>query len=138
MYAVHGILNPHQTVIFSRSITARVAWTKPDPPLSWLWTLTDLAKSKSEIVAENALLRKPLIILRRRVLQPAWTKTDTMILGLLAKGTGTWEQDPFIVRPEEASPLVWSELDSSALLPLRNWCCTEVIIQNPQDACSLT
>jgi hypothetical protein len=86
MYAVHGILNPHQAVIFSRSITARVAWTKPDPPLSWLWTLTDLAKSKSELVAENALLRKPLIILRRRVLQPAWTKTDTMILGLLAKG----------------------------------------------------
>src|SRR5438270_9892267 len=36
-----------------------------------LGTLTDLARSKSELVAENALLRKPLIILRRQVKRPA-------------------------------------------------------------------
>jgi hypothetical protein len=41
-----------------------VAWTKPDTASLPLVTLTDLARSKTELVAENALLRKPCIILR--------------------------------------------------------------------------
>jgi putative transposase len=45
-----------------------------------LGTLTDLVRSKSELVAENALLRRQLIILRRQVKQPACTKTDRMLL----------------------------------------------------------
>jgi hypothetical protein len=42
-----------------------VAWTKPDTTSLLLGTLTDLARCKYKLVAENALLRKPLIILRR-------------------------------------------------------------------------
>ena len=41
-----------------------VAWTKPDTSSLLLGTLTDLSRSKSELVAENALLRQQLIILR--------------------------------------------------------------------------
>jgi hypothetical protein len=65
-----------------------------------LATLTDLARSKSELVAENALLRKPLIILRRRVKRPACTKSDRMLLVLLASMVRTWKQALFIVQPE--------------------------------------
>jgi putative transposase len=42
-------------------------WTKPlgiSLPLS---TLTDLGRSKSELITENALLRQQLIMLRRQV-----------------------------------------------------------------------
>lgn len=51
-------------------------WTNPlgiSLPLS---TLTHLSGSKSEPMAENALLREPLIILKRQVKRPACTKTD--------------------------------------------------------------
>ena len=67
-----------------------------------------------------------------------YCKTDRMFQVLLTEAVRTWKQDLFMVRADDAYPLVVSENDSSALLPLRNWCCTEVIIQKPQDHCSLT
>ena len=42
-----------------------VVWTKPGPTSLMLGTLTDLARRKSELVAENALLGQQLVILRR-------------------------------------------------------------------------
>ncbi len=42
-----------------------VDWTKPSNSSLILGTVADLAKSRSELVAENALLRQQLIILRR-------------------------------------------------------------------------
>jgi hypothetical protein len=65
-----------------------------------LGMLTDLARSKSELVAENALLRKPLIILSRQVKRPACTNTDRMLLVLLVRAIQTWKQALFIVQPE--------------------------------------
>ena len=63
-------------------------------------TLTDLARSKSELVAENALLRQQIIILRRQVKRPACTKTDRMLLVLLARMVRSWKQALLIVQPE--------------------------------------
>jgi len=77
-----------------------VTWTKPDTTSLLLLTLTDLSRSKSELVAENALLRQHLIILRRQVKQPACTKTDRMLLVLLASMVRTWKQVLVIVQPE--------------------------------------
>jgi putative transposase len=65
-----------------------------------LGTLTDLARSKSELVAENALLRQQLVILRRQMKRPTCTKTDRMLLVLLARMVRTWKQVLFIVQPE--------------------------------------
>ena len=77
-----------------------VAWTKPDTTLLLLGTLTDLTRSKSDLVAENALLRQQLIILRRQVKRPVCTKTDRMLLVLLARIVRTWKQALLIVQPE--------------------------------------
>ena len=77
-----------------------VAWTKPDTSSLLLGTLTDLARSKSELVAENAFLRQQLIILRRQVKQPACTKTDRMLLVLLARMLRSWKQALLVVQPE--------------------------------------
>jgi putative transposase len=77
-----------------------VAWTKPNTTSRMLGTLTDLARSKSELVAENALLRQQLIILRRQVKRPACTKTDRMLLVLLARIVRSWKQALVMVQPE--------------------------------------
>lgn len=37
-------------------------------------TLTDLTRTRAELLAENALLRQQLIILRRQVKRPACTR----------------------------------------------------------------
>jgi putative transposase len=77
-----------------------VTWTTPGPTSLLLGTLTDLSRSKSQLVAENALLRQQLIILRRQVKRPACTRTDRMLLVLLARMVCTWKQALFIVQPE--------------------------------------
>lgn len=65
-----------------------------------LGTVTDLARSKSELVAENALLRQQLIILRRQIKRPTCAKTDRLILVLLARASRAWKHALFIVQPE--------------------------------------
>ena len=88
---MHGILTfiKRLTGLCLQSLHHRfVAWTKPATTSLMLGTLTDLARSKSELVAENALLRQQLIILRRQVKRPACAKTDRMLLVLLARWFG--------------------------------------------------
>jgi len=51
-------------------------------------------------VAENALLRQQLIILKRQVKRPACTKTDRILLVLLARAVRAWKQALFLVRPD--------------------------------------
>ena len=77
-----------------------VAWTKPDTTSLMLGMLTDLARSKSELVAENALLRQQLIILRRQGKRLACTKTDRILLVLLSRIIRSWKQALVIVQPE--------------------------------------
>lgn len=77
-----------------------VRWTKPLPPSLLLGTLADLSRSKSQLLAENALLRKPLIILSRQVKRPAYRKADRMLLVLLARLVQTWQRALLIVQPD--------------------------------------
>ena len=48
-------------------------WTRPLRTSLPLSTLTDLGRGKSELIAENALLRQQLIILKRQVERPTFT-----------------------------------------------------------------
>jgi len=80
--------------------THSVRWTRPLTPSLLLGTMADLGRSKSELMAENALLRQQLIILKRQVKRPACTKTDRVLLVLLARVVRTWKQALFIVQPE--------------------------------------
>jgi putative transposase len=76
-------------------------WTKPDTATSLMvGTLTDLARNKFELMAENALLRQQLLILRRHTKRPVCNKTDRMLLVFLARMVRTWKQALFIVQPE--------------------------------------
>src|SRR5215831_2767459 len=83
------------------ALSSRFArWTKPLTSSLLLSTLADLGRSKSELLAENALLRQQLIILRRQVKRPACTKTDRVLLVLLARLVRTWNKALLIVQPE--------------------------------------
>jgi putative transposase len=75
-------------------------WTRPHISSLPLATLTDLGRSKAELIAENALLRQQLIVLKRQVKRPACTKTDRLLLVLLARLVRTWNQALLIVQPE--------------------------------------
>ena len=75
-------------------------WTKPLGTSLPLATLTDLGRSKSELIAENALLRQQLIMLRRQVKRPTFTRIDRILLVLLARLVRTWQRALVIVQPE--------------------------------------
>jgi hypothetical protein len=75
-------------------------WTKPLNTSLVSGIVTDLFRSTSQLVAENALLRQQLIILRRQVKRPGCTKADRKVLVLLARAVQTWKQALFIVQPE--------------------------------------
>jgi hypothetical protein len=75
------------------ALSARIThWTKPLRTSLPLSTLTDLSRSKSELLAENALLRHQLIILQRQVKRPTFTRTNRILLVLLARLVRTWQQ----------------------------------------------
>src|SRR6059058_2258231 len=83
------------------ALSSRFArWTKPLASSLPLQTLADLGRSKSELLAENALLRQQLIILRRQVKRPAYRKSDRLLLVLLARMVRTWKEALFLVQPE--------------------------------------
>lgn len=65
-------------------------WIKPTTPSLVLGALTDLTRGKAELLAENALLRHQLIILRRQVKRPLCRKTDRLLLVLRARMVRTW------------------------------------------------
>jgi len=105
-------------------------WTKPLGTSLPLTTLTDLGRSKSELLAENALLRQQLIILRRQMKRPACTKTDRILLVLLARLVRTWQQTLVIVQPDtllrwhtETSCLsiVWAVMQGIRLSKIAVW-----------------
>jgi len=63
-------------------------WIKPSTTTLMLGTLADMTRGKSELLAENALLRHQLIILRRQVKHPVYLKTDRFLLVVLPEWFG--------------------------------------------------
>ena len=76
------------------------ASTKPRPPSLWRGGLSDLVRSKPELIAENALLRQQLIVLNRSVKQLRCTATDRSLLVLLASRVRAWNDALLIVKPD--------------------------------------
>jgi len=77
-----------------------MAATKPAASLLVTGARTDLARDKPALVAENALLRHQLLILRRCVKRPRRTATDRALLVLLASRVRAWRQALLLVQPD--------------------------------------
>ncbi len=77
-----------------------LAATKPAVAAQLAGALVDLARSKPELLAENALLRQQLLVLRRSVKRPRCTPADRALLVLLASRVRVWRQALLIVQPD--------------------------------------
>src|SRR5947209_7716526 len=77
-----------------------IAWTKPVTSSMITGAANDLTKSKADLMAENALLRKQLIILNRKVKKPSFTPLDRFLLVVLASKLKNWKQTLLILKPD--------------------------------------
>jgi transposase InsO family protein len=91
-----------QRVFFSfHAIQERFSrWIKPLSTSLLLGTFADVVRGKSELLAENALLRHQLDILRRQIKRPVYRKRDRLLLVLLARMVRTWKHALYLVQPE--------------------------------------
>ena len=75
-------------------------WTKPVTATLVTGALSDLPRSRADLIAENVMLRQQLIVLKRQVKRPQLTHGDRIRLVLLARCTQFWEQALLIVQPD--------------------------------------
>ena len=75
-------------------------WTKPATSILIIGILADLARNRTDLVVENALLRQQLIVLNRQVKRPQLTNSDRVCLVFLTRFTVFWEQALHIVQPD--------------------------------------
>ena len=75
-------------------------WAKPATLSLISGVLSDLTRSRSDLIVENALLRQQLIVLNRQVKRPLLTHHDRFRLVLLARFTRFWKQALHIVQPD--------------------------------------
>jgi hypothetical protein len=62
--------------------------------------VTDLKRSKSELMVENALLRQQRVVLKRSVKRPHLTNTDRRFLVVLASRLKAWQSAFILVKPD--------------------------------------
>ena len=75
-------------------------WTKPVSATLVTGALSDLTRSRADLIAENVMLRQQLIVLKRQVKRPQLTNFDRIRLVLLARFTQFWQQALLIVQPD--------------------------------------
>lgn len=85
--------------------TRFMGWSQPAPCKLGMCVAVDLMRSKTQLVAENALLRQQLIILKRQTKRPKLTKSDRVILVVLASKVKAWREALLLVKP--ATLLGW-------------------------------
>lgn len=75
-------------------------WAKPATLSLISGVLSDLTRSRADLIVENALLRQQRIVLHRQVKRPLLTKHDRFRLILLARCTRFWKQALHIIQPD--------------------------------------
>ena len=75
-------------------------WTRPPSTVLTLGCIHDLARSKQQLIIENAVLRQQLIVLNGSVKRPRLTRTDRTLFVLLASRLQCWKGALLIVKPE--------------------------------------
>jgi len=73
---------------------------QPTSPNLLLGALADTARSRSELIAENAFLRQQLLVVSRQTKRPALTPLDRGLLVMLASQVRTWRDALLIVKPD--------------------------------------
>ena len=87
--------------------------TKPAKSSQGLDILSDLTRSKSELIIENALLRQQLIVLNRQIKRPIFKPFDRFLLVVLASYLKEWKHALLILKPDTL--LRWHRADFKLL-----------------------
>ena len=74
--------------------------TRPTTTIIAIGSLSDLKRSRRDLIIENAMLRQQLIVLNRQVNRPKLTQGDRLRLVLLSRFTELWQQTLHIVQPD--------------------------------------
>jgi len=82
-----------------RQALATRLWARPTAT-HLAGTGADLVRTRGQLLAENALLRQQLVVLRRSVKRPAVAPTDRALLVLLAGRVRAWRQALLLVQPD--------------------------------------
>jgi putative transposase len=75
-------------------------WTKPIAATLLVGAVTDITRSRRELLLENALLRQQLIVLNRQVKRPKLCSRDRAVIVGFASRLATWKSALLIVKPE--------------------------------------
>src|SRR6266536_1562275 len=75
-------------------------WARPAAAMHATGTGADLLRSRPPLLAEHALLRQHLLVLRRSVARPAMPSADRPLLVLLVGRARAWRQALLLVQPE--------------------------------------
>jgi putative transposase len=94
------VMHNHLARLRQWVITKLRVWTKPYPHMFIIGTLTDLRRSKHQLMLENALLRQQLIVVSRQVKRPKLTWHDRARVIVLVSRLKTWKHALLIVKPE--------------------------------------
>jgi putative transposase len=76
------------------------AWTKPVTETLLVGTVTDVTRSRQDLVIENAVLRQQLLVLKRQVKRPKLSWRERAVVVVLASRLATWQDALLIVKPE--------------------------------------
>jgi len=90
-------------------------WIKPATSVLIIGILSDLTRSHTDLVVENALLRQQLIVLNRQVKRPQLTNPERFRLVFLSHFTTFWKQALHIVQPDAL--LCWKRCWKISILP---------------------
>lgn len=60
----------------------------------------DVVRSRADLIAENALLRQQLIVIRRKIKRPALRDGDRILMVLLARYNSAWRDALHLVKPD--------------------------------------
>src|SRR5260221_13027520 len=79
--------------------------TRPSSVVTVVGALEDTLRSRDELIAENALLRQQLVILKRSVKRVQASNTDRRLMVWLASRLKGWREALLVVQP--ATLLMW-------------------------------
>src|SRR5258708_2005027 len=75
-------------------------WLTPQSQSSVLDAIGDTVRSRSDLIAENALLRQQLIVLKRQIKRPQFTAWDRWLMVWLTSQLRSWRQVILLVQPD--------------------------------------
>ncbi len=91
---------PTAIVARVRRVVRACLWARPVVGAHAAGTGGDLLRGRAHLLAENALLRQPPLVLRRSAKHPGVTAADRVLLVLQACRVRAWRQSLLLVQPE--------------------------------------